>query len=745
MSNIDDFFGEAKSASRDLKDLRKQINPVIHEDPNPELYILLDEPCSSSVAHSIAHVIANCNGSRKVPVKIISVLDVKPTEKETKSGVMDFYFYKSIDLSKHIPEFSKVITMGRALYSISHDDLMIDYFYDTLLNKTHFFDPEHKFYVFPINAMGEWFKIDSFERFFALSQITKAIKFDNKPRRLIKTEKVYIGSEEDLETFYSENIGWKYIAMDTETDGFNFKKNRLGCVTVAFNSKKGYYIPWHLIKKDPVRFGQFIKDKIHIFQNGKFDVKFLWENGVPMDCLRVDIDIWNMGHLINEMRSNSLKAYAWYYTDLGGYERPLEEYLRRYPKTKNYLEIPDEILYKYATLDAVVTYQAWEAMDKEIDELDKKYPLKNGWSLRRYFQEIVMPSVNMYLEAEYRGVFINIEHLKESGKEIDDKIAEIMLEIRKYFGDTNIDSVKQLGSYIKDVLRWPCIEAGKDGGYLTNDNCLIAWKERGYKAAELLMRYRELSAVKKTYTGSETEGSGYWQYVVRHDDGTWRVHPKFSTMLAESHRNKCGDPNLQNLPSHSEEQSRIVKFYFCTPDDAVYNFLAADFSGLQLRLAAMQLPDGSSMKKVFTDLSGDMHSMTAVAVLMNNKITIEEFMKRKKEKPYSEIRFKSKCFTGDTLIKTDKGNLRIDEIVPQKSPGKLVPYEGDIKLMDRNDHIKLMEYTYFGYTDELIDFELENGDTITVTPEHRMVIQRDGVEMFMRADRVTESDRIIKV
>jgi len=49
------------------------------------------------------------------------------------------------------------------------------------------------------------------------------------------------------------------------------------------------------------------------------------------------------GHLLNGMRSNSLKTHAFHYTNYGGYDLELEKFKWKYPGLQNYLQIPDAI------------------------------------------------------------------------------------------------------------------------------------------------------------------------------------------------------------------------------------------------------------------------------------------------------------------------------------------------------------------------------------------------------------------
>lgn len=665
MGEFDDFF-QPILANLDIKQRADfRVNEVLYSNSDdPEIVFILEKPpaIEDSINGKFFLDQKKINNFVKlvqtelkcIPrMKILSSIPFFLRKKDLNKNISIFYSENRIDLCKHIKPFSKVITEGRALYTITEStDLSIEGFYDFVFNEQHFYAPEIKSYVFPIDNFKKWFNKDNFENFFALNQIKNAYSYSFTPTRSIKPKLEVV---EDTESFFREHLNKKKIALDIETSSLDFMTGEIGIVTMSFDGKTGYLLKWRDINVKLL--SNFLKGKYLILANGKFDFKFLIKNGVDRNSLYCSFDTLHAGHLLNEMRGNSLKAHAWLYTKHGGYDKPLDKYRRRYKTENNFLNIPKEILYPYSTYDPIVTYQVYEAQERLIKKIDGMFDNSHSdyWTLWRCFNEMVMPYVNMFVDIEYEGIPVNWDKVIEvSGKldkEIDvvrknlykeldinvvKKIEENLFEIiETEEAEINIDSGKELGNYLENI-GWENYGKGKSNYYLTNDAILEKWEKdiKSKKGAELLLKYRELITLQKTFVGNENKKTGIWKYRRTND----RIYPTYGVMLTHSGRNWCKNPNLQNWPKHGE-WAKLIRSMFITPSEN-YLFGEVDYSGLQLRIGAIYSGD-EVMKKIFTELSGDMHTLTAVEVLARD-VTLEYFLKHKKENPYKFIRFKAK-------------------------------------------------------------------------------------------------------
>jgi len=627
-------FFQAVHKDIDIKRKNSLIDVIQYTNSsNPEIYILLEEKLNEKILKKFIELIFKEIGQSS-SITILSVLPFIPTQKDLAKTVVDFYIKSSIDLLKYIKPFSKIITVGRALYSITKSDaLNTKTFYDIIFNKQYFYAPELRSYIFPIDSIPIWFGQDKFERFFALDQIKHAYNFEVKPLRIAKLNLEYIQSPNN---FLEQNMNKDKFSLDLETVGLDYLTGSIGCVTLSFDGKTGYYLDWDKINID--LFNQFLRNKYIIGANAKYDLKFLIHNGIKRKNVTIGFDTMNAGHLLNEMRSNSLKTHAWLYTNYGGYDEELNNYKKRYPNVKrNYMKIPFDIRFPYATMDAIITFQVFQEMKKQLKKIDRFFPMKNDWSLSKYYNNIVLPTINMYIDIEMQGVYINKQKLSEISSYIKKLIEEVRQEIYLNIGTStlDLDSGKELGLYLEYQLKWPMIERTKvkENFFLSNEKCLKKWEKMGYKGATLLLKYRELNTLYKTFIGGEKENTGMWQYIYKN-----KVYPKYGVMMTNSHRNKCSDPNFQNFPQHGEYAKLLRSFFDLPTKDFVFGVI--DFKGLQLRLACIASGD-EKMKNAFTSKDGDLHSVTGNSIFMRN-VSLEEFLRRKTEKKFADARYKGK-------------------------------------------------------------------------------------------------------
>lgn len=570
------------------------------------------------------------------------LVDIKSDE---LTQIVDFYSRLHIDFNTYLKEYEQYekvyVTLGRAIYAVTEsDDISIEDFYDFIFNKTYFYSPKLKAKVFPIDhptsmfkdSLQSWMPADRARTHFAEFQF-KCINnnFDFLVQEAKKDEPYYLtffNTKEEVSNFFLENKEYSSItAYDIETDSFDFYLGHIGCITLSLDGINGYYLPIELI--DINQFADFMMNKKIIGQNLKFDNKFIRK--LSGKSLYVYSDTMVLAQTLCEFRRNSLKSLAWYYTTLGGYDSELEEFKKKF-KIKTYLDIPTPILAKYASLDPVVTFRAYREMSEQLESIDKKFPPKgNGKTIKYFYEEIMMPSYREFIDIEYEGMYVN----KENHEKLTQRILTDLEVTKKFILETllitnedfNLDSSKQLGIHIENALKWKNYGRNKAGEYLTGDEQIVRWVKDGNSGAKELQKYRSLSTLLKTFMGHPGTTEGWREYFREHSDGSTRIHAKFGIGVAESKRNTCRDPNLQQMPAHGTYAKDFKKIMDVPPTDnnGDYLFGSLDYASLQIRLCAIDSQDKTLCNIYKSDPDPDLHSTTGYDLIKASNYTFIQF------------------------------------------------------------------------------------------------------------------------
>lgn len=596
---MDSFFTAKTAVSKKTEDQLIR-DPFLHRAEGSNVFILTASLIEHDHVFTLRRYARNLLKNPTFDFNLLYTLNCEPSDKDLKGNLEDLFSKISIDLKKYIPPNSIVLSLGRALFSVTKNtDILVDAFYDLRFNTGRLYDPHIDCFVHPCDDFYQIFNRQNSGYHYAnysWSHLAQQLVRAMQPLPVKNIPKPILVKVEDTEQFFKDHMHEKEVAWDIETSGGNYMTDYVRCITMSFDGVTGYFLRWKDI--NPESLNTFFKGKIQYGANLKFDLRFLRHRGITNATLH--FDTLNAGHLLNEMRSNSLKTHAWIYSWYGGYDDELKKYKKKYPKM-TYAEFPEGIIFPYATMDAIVTFQVMKAMEKELKADPHENGLPNLWD---YYNRDVIPSILMYLEFELEGMYVNWDRVREVGELLKKDIADIENRIQTAMPGLDLSKGNGLGLYIENVLRWECLGRTKAGVYLTNKKVMLQWKRKGYKEASLFMELSEVQALYQTFVGDEIEGSGLWKY--RYPDG--RIHGTFWVMLAKSHRNRSSEPNLQNIPKNGKK-AILIRSMFSTPDEN-YFIAETDGAGLQLRIGASQSGD-PVMRKIFINEDGDMHSTTA--------------------------------------------------------------------------------------------------------------------------------------
>ena len=214
-------------------------------------------------------------------------------------------------------------------------------------------------------------------------------------------------------------------------------------------------------------------------------------------------------------------------------------------------------------------------------------------------------------DMESCGIAIDEAQLKEMSVDFEARIDEVSKKIYELAGhEFNISSTKQVATVLFEELG---LKSGKktSTGYSTDASVLEALAPESEIVREIL-DYRMLTKLKSTYVDSlPNEINPY----------TGRVHTSFSQTTAATGRLASTSPNLQNIPTRTEEGKKIRSAF--KPKEGC-KFLACDYSQIELRIMAHLSGDPKLLEAFNKD--HDIHTYTASLVfdVPEEKVTKEQ-------------------------------------------------------------------------------------------------------------------------
>lgn len=425
-----------------------------------------------------------------------------------------------------------------------------------------------------------------------------------------------VAGKKEVEDFLKAHFNEEICAFDLETSGFNQWKCKIRCITMAFDSATGYYIEWKIFAENPELIDllseMMLTCKNRVTVNGKFDIKFLWVNGLSTD-VTVTEDAMTLCHVLCSGRKKGLKTQTFFWTPHGGYDHKLDLYRdslkKEGIKDPSYYDIPKNLLFVYATMDSVMTVRVWLAGLKRLHKFDEEYPTEKpiehtgGHAYTAYeWYKFVMKIYPIICKMEYEGLCLD-EHVIELHRDIfRKKIETAKDQLGEIFKNVTVDGKRvdrnyEFGSTTKlgkllEAAGWACYGKSAAGGYETSGDCFLEWKRDGQKGVAELTAFRKANVCLKTYLGNlETKvnqktgvvtkaWSGWPQYWIHHPDGSLRLHCDFGVCATETFRMISSEPNLQNVPTHSQEGS-ITKMAFTTPPAPMITVIAKDHPNLK--------------------------------------------------------------------------------------------------------------------------------------------------------------------
>jgi len=246
----------------------------------------------------------------------------------------------------------------------------------------------------------------------------------------------------------------------------------------------------------------------------------------------------------------------------------------------------------------------WKGGNAELSERLRAamMPRLEADGLTRMLHELEIPAAVILAEMEAIGIGVDREALREASGQFATRMERLERECHDLAGHPfNLNSPAQLREILFEKLQLPVKGIKKTkSGYSTDADTLEKLAGAHPMPAKLL-EFRAISKLKSTYADALIE-------LISHETG--RIHTTFHQALTATGRLSSSDPNLQNIPTRSEDGRRIRGAFVPRPGNV---FISADYSQIDLRVLA-HLSEDKTLMEAF-QRGEDIHVRTATELL----------------------------------------------------------------------------------------------------------------------------------
>jgi DNA polymerase-1 len=371
------------------------------------------------------------------------------------------------------------------------------------------------------------------------------------------------------------------LSFDTETDALAPTRCGLVGVSLAFESRRGVYIPvrspqperhldWEAVRPllKPLLEDPAVPKTAH---NAKYDLIVLERHGVSVQGL-VD-DTLVSSHLVDAARvGHGLDALA--EALLGHRNIPIESLIGSGRTQRRFDQADLDLATEYAAEDADIALRLHAHFAPQIA----------AQGLRNLLDTVELPLVRVIARMERWGIRVDAAELDRQREGLERRLAEIRTQvIAASPREFNLDSPRQLAEVLFNApddsvpgLGLKVIKRTKTGASTDMEvlEKLAADPMVDTPVPSLVLQHRQLSKLVGTYLVGLKEAI---------DPADGRVHASFHQLGAATGRLSSSDPNLQNIPIRTGEGREIRKAF---KPEAGFVFVSADYSQIELRLLA---------------------------------------------------------------------------------------------------------------------------------------------------------------
>jgi DNA polymerase-1 len=279
------------------------------------------------------------------------------------------------------------------------------------------------------------------------------------------------------------------------------------------------------------------------------------------------------------------------------------------------------------------------------------------------YERVEKPISAVLFDMEKAGIKIDKERLKKISEDFTKRSSVIEKEIYQLSdSEFNLASPKQLGEVLFDKMKLQ----SKSAKNSTNAEVLEELAIQGHVIADKILAWRHLTKLNNTYANS----------LSAHADSMGRVHTCFNMTGTSTGRLSSVNPNLQNIPTRSEDGIKIRSAFIAKEN---CQFISADYSQIELRLLA-HMADIKALQQAFLE-GQDIHRITASEVF---EIPLAEVT--------SQLRFQAKAINFGIIYGISAFGLANQLKIPRSAASKYIEnyfnrYPGILKYMENTKQL----------------------------------------------------------
>ncbi|MCE9563689.1 MAG: DNA polymerase I [Planctomycetes bacterium] len=418
-----------------------------------------------------------------------------------------------------------------------------------------------------------------------------------------------VDTAEKFEQFLTLLKAHKAFVFDLETTGLDPLLSEIVGYAFCWEKGKAHYLPVRAPKADaqldPVATLTALKP---IFENAAIEKR---NHNIKFDQIVLSANGVNLAGVAGDSMIAHYLLYPGAFTHglddltqelLGHANIKIAELIGKGKKQTTMDKVPAATVGKYACEDADTAFQLAAKLEPEL--------VRAGF--RDLYEKLELPLVRVLAEMEETGIRIDVPYLTKLGTEMAAEIAGYEKEIHELAGHPfNIASLKELQKVLFDELKLPIQRrTGVKGEPSTDQESLERLAALGHALPKKLIAHRQVSKLKNTYVDVLPAIA---------NPKTGRVHTSFNQAATETGRLSSSDPNLQNIPTRTEQGAQLRKAFI--PRDG-WTLVTADYSQIELRLLAHLCGD-ETLRDAFA-ANRDVHTAVAAQIF---KVKEEEVTK----------------------------------------------------------------------------------------------------------------------